>query len=237
MRNDLKFTPKQRRDLRDRLINSLERRADVWLFARRQPDHSWRTSLSPNPRRSPSSQARRASARPRGWWRIIQEAIKLVGNDDLGNKTRLLYKKVIARFVAELERRRPAGPRSPGAPDQDLGPIDLEFDEANRTFDTLTHRPAEGSQALSRDRRGLHGPAKERGRGDANPPAATRREGGFRTSIGRQASRRLTVDYADGCERLNREKVEMLLLALEDPPQARRRAGAGERTPPPTPRA
>ena len=37
MVNDLKFTPKQRRDLRDRLINSLERRADVWFFARRQP--------------------------------------------------------------------------------------------------------------------------------------------------------------------------------------------------------
>ena len=43
----------------------------------------------------------------------FQEAIELVGNDDLSIKTRLLYKKVIARFMAETGTPvAAAGPRT-----------------------------------------------------------------------------------------------------------------------------
>ena len=40
MTRDLSHTPKQRRDLHERLINSMERRADVFLFARGVPEAS-----------------------------------------------------------------------------------------------------------------------------------------------------------------------------------------------------
>ena len=102
-----------------------------------------------------------------------------------------------------------------GAPDEDLGPIDLEFDEANRTFDSLTtglrrdlklyRAVATACMALRRSAMGRSGPAVV----GVVPP---------KSPFTRQAVdklRSLTVEYANGCEQLNREKVEMLLLALE----------------------
>ena len=118
MDNDLKFTPKQRRDLRDRLINSLERRADVWFFASQHDDLA-RRGRGPSRIRGATPDARRgrASTRPRRSWQDFQEAIELVGNDDLSIKTRLLYKKVIARFAGRAGAQV-AGPsrraRGPG---------------------------------------------------------------------------------------------------------------------------
>src|SRR6185312_10643285 len=52
------------------------------------------------------------------------------------------------------------------------------------------------------------------GRRGLAAPASAPAKGGF----ARQAVdklRTLTIDYGDGCEQLNREKVEMLLLAFE----------------------
>src|SRR5690348_5230972 len=95
MRKDLDFNPKERRDLRERLVNSMERRADVRFFARRSPTFF-------------------AQVRPDRYQGLLakveadyQEAIEQVANDDLSTKTQLLYKKVITRCLAEMSRKSP----------------------------------------------------------------------------------------------------------------------------------
>jgi tetratricopeptide (TPR) repeat protein len=211
MVNDLKFTPKQRRDLRDRLINSLERRADVWLFASRQPP----LSAVAEPEAHPDSPTEPGIGSPSRVVRDYQDAVKLVGNDALDKKTRLLYKKVVARFAAELEPRPLKPTREPGDPDQNLGPIDLEFDEANRTFDTLTtglRRDLKLYREIAAACMALRQSAKERP-GSSVVGTMPSKDGFTRQAVDKL--RRLTVVYADGCEQLKREKVEMLLLALE----------------------
>src|SRR5262249_21379377 len=118
-----------------RLINSLERRADVYFFASGQPAPSAAAGTAARARWRPQPRVEATDASPSAVVDDFQEAIERVGNDDLSIKTRLLYKKVIARFAAELPRK-PI--RDPGASERELDQIDLEFDEANRTFDLLT---------------------------------------------------------------------------------------------------
>src|SRR4051812_49172356 len=132
MRKDLDFNPKERRDLRKRLVNSMERRADVRFFARRPP------AFFPD-------------VRPDRYLGLMtkveddyQEAIDQVANDDLPTKAQLLYKKVIARCLSEMTRPSPndaegAAPRRPA-----LGPIDIEFSEAERTYNALSPQMRKG---------------------------------------------------------------------------------------------
>ena len=63
MGNDLKFTPKQRRDLRDRLINSMERRADVRFVRAALGRGSPRGMTWLTPRPAPNSGTSRAADR------------------------------------------------------------------------------------------------------------------------------------------------------------------------------
>ena len=157
-----------------------------------------------------------------------QEAIELVGNDSLSDKVRLLYKKVIARFLAEVDNNRPIALAERVGRHKALVPIDIEFAEADRTLKTL-------STGLQNDLE-LYGaiaeacmlvrasalPRKQQGSTNAvleltnnsslavtPPPAA---------SFAPQAVeklRTLVAKNAVGCDQLIREKVEMLLLAHE----------------------
>src|SRR5262249_12496236 len=139
----------------------------------------------------------------------------LAGNDDLGTKARLLYKKVIARFVAELERGGPPRARAGAARQLEPGPIDLEYAEADRTFGGLAtglrrqlklyREPAPACMGLRRPAMGQGGPAAV----DAQPAR------GRLTPQAIEKLRALTIEYGNGCERLKRENVEILLLALE----------------------
>jgi hypothetical protein len=199
---DLKYTPKQRRDLRDRLLNSMERQVDVMLFARYEPA----APVAGNDHALPGSHSHAVTNtdEPSKVEVVFQEAIKLVGNDDLDLMVRLLYKKVIARFVAELEQGRPMPIATPGARHKSLGTIDLEFDEANRALETL-------ATARRKELKSYHEIA------DACMgvrEAATKPDGYFATPAVEKL-RTLTAEYSTRCDGMNRENVEMLLLALE----------------------
>jgi tetratricopeptide (TPR) repeat protein len=212
--HDVSFTPKQRSDLRARLINSLERRADIWFFASQQSALPLAEEDDDESRSRSEYPSDPGASIPLKVVRDFQEAIELIGNDDPSIKSRLLYKKVIARFMAELELKSLTPVPESAAWDKD-SPIDLEFAEANRTFSTL-------SVALRGDLRiyreiavacmALREAAPRSSRPkDAHPSNPKRR---FPTRAVEQL-RDLTVQYAIGCEYHNREKVEMLLLALE----------------------
>jgi hypothetical protein len=202
MKNDLTFSPKQRRDLRDRLINSMERRADVFLFASQEPVagvFGLAAAEAAAPRVAPANSDRSARIQDN-----YQDAIDLNRNDDLATKVRLLYKKVIARCVAGIDGEEPLPAATNLARHKDLAPIDFEFAEANRTFDTLSAN-LRADQLLYRM--------------IANDCMAIRA-----ATIDRDADvtervvdklRSRTIEYATGCVKLNREKVEMLLLAIE----------------------
>jgi tetratricopeptide (TPR) repeat protein len=215
MRNDLKFTPKQRHDLRDRLINSMERRADVMLFASQAPAAS---TADDDGVESGSHAKARAATSEHPASRVVddfQEAIELVGNDDLSTKVRLLYKKVIAQFVAELEEGWPAPVPTRGTRSKKLGPSDLEFAEANRTCDSLPpglRKELKLYREIADACMGLRVTAigrTSRALANSRPPQ------GWFTPQTVAKLRALTASYANGCERLNREKIEMVLLALE----------------------
>jgi tetratricopeptide (TPR) repeat protein len=212
---DLKFTPKQRYDLRVRLINSLERRADVRFFASQplEPAIADEPSTESVSRSVPKSTM--SAVIPLKVVHDFQEAIEAVGNDDLSIKTRLLYKKVIARFMAELELQPSTTVRESEAWDRDPSPIDLEFAEANRTFVTLPIKLREDLiiyREIAGACMGLHEGARGRIRPNVVDSATSER--GFPPQAVEKL-RAITVDHANGCEKLNRENVEMLLLALE----------------------
>jgi tetratricopeptide (TPR) repeat protein len=226
--NDVTFSPKQRRDLRDRLISSMERRADVFFFARQEGAKS-----------PPVSELSRIAfvAAPPSATNIddlatveddYQEAIELVGNDDLGSKVRLLFKKVIARFVAELENTGPILLAERRGRHKVLTPIDLEFAEASRTFRTLStgmQKDLELYGQIAYDCMGVRASAMASGQlgpnGKSEEVAADSHARGAAprvASFAQEAVDRLrgrTVKLATGCEKLNRDKVEMLLLAHE----------------------
>ena len=61
----------------------------------------------------------------------------MVGSDDLPTKVRLLYKKVIARFLAEVESGWRPLPVASNNGQEVLEPIEIEFDQANSALDTL----------------------------------------------------------------------------------------------------
>ncbi|GAC1472213.1 MAG: hypothetical protein NVSMB9_19200 [Isosphaeraceae bacterium] len=87
---DDKFLPKQRRDLRTRLVNSMERRADCKFFTFYWQKDPKRGVRDPDEKRAHPLQA----------YRLLSEAYKHVGADDPDTQLRLLYKKYIAHFLA-----------------------------------------------------------------------------------------------------------------------------------------
>jgi tetratricopeptide (TPR) repeat protein len=243
---DVTYTPKQRRELRERLINSMERRADVRLFA----GQDGATPPPVNELSQVASFARHPSAtntdEPTTVEEDYQEAIELVGNDDLGWKVRLLFKKVIARFVAELEDAEPIPVAQRRGRHKALTPIDLEFDEAKRTFKTLpagSQKDLELYGQIAYDCMAVRASAMPSGRSSATGKlveVAANSHPGFATPpvtffsphpVERLRAR--TVKLAADCENLTRDKVEMLLLAHEilvrmriEPDSAKRAADA-----------
>ncbi|MEA2630573.1 MAG: hypothetical protein QOE66_792, partial [Chloroflexota bacterium] len=209
MRKDLDFNPKERRDLRDRLVNSMERRADVRFFARRSPTFF-------------------RDVRPDRYLRLLasveddyQEAIEQVANDDLSTKTQLLYKKVITRCLAEIGRKPPR----PEAEAEDLAParrspapIDIEFADAERTYNALSPELKKGLKLyhqIASCCMELHqAPDDEAYLTLDSPEQAPGRAGRYAPRALAEL-RALTVRYAAQCENLHRDRVEMLLVALE----------------------
>lgn len=201
MRDDLKFQPKERKDLRVRLVNSLERRADVFFFARQPlvqdgetPRAGW--NLSPAEYRAQLNDLQRD----------YQQVIDYVENDDTTGLVPLLYKKVIVRCLADVltfQRTVPvsreiAGPTANAS--LELQPVDIEFAGAERAFLSLPHERRKGLQIyrdIAKRTMALHNAS------DASHARAV------------ADLRRLTEKYSATCESLKREHIEMLLVALE----------------------
>lgn len=214
MRKDIDFNPKERRDLRKRLVNSMERRADVRFFARRSP--TFFTEVEPD----------RYLALLAKVEDDYQDALEQVANDDLSTKTQLLYKKVVTQCLSEMGRQA-AGQRQGGEPDEGardasrrapLSPVEIEFAEAERTYNSLSpelrrglklyHEIAASCMELHKapDRDAyltLDGTSRSPGRAGRYAPRAVSE---LRTLTARQSAQ---------CESLNRDRVEMLLVALE----------------------
>ena len=208
MRNDLDFNPKERRDLRTRLVNSMERRADVRFFSRRAP--TFFQEITPERYLGLLAKVEQD----------YQEAIEQVANDDLSSKTQLLYKKVIVRCLSEMGRNSAGRDRATGVLEQrpTLAPIDIEFAESERTYNAL---PPERRKTLKLYHEiavacmDLH---KVPDRDayvtvDGADPGTSRTRRFAPRSI--EELRALTARYRAQCETLNRERVEMLLVALE----------------------
>jgi tetratricopeptide (TPR) repeat protein len=197
--NDTRFTPKQRRDLRQRLFNSMERRIDVTLFARYRPGEGDRA-------KEPGFPAGIAANddEPSRVQNDFDEAIKQVGDDDPVTRARLSYKKVVAQFVEELEQPRPTRATKPGVRRRAFGTIDMAYADANRTMGSLPSgqqrdmefyaQVAEACMTLRK--------AQVTARGDCDPQAVKK-------------LRELTVYTSRKCAKLVRDKAEMLLLAQE----------------------
>jgi tetratricopeptide (TPR) repeat protein len=202
MRDDLKFQPKERKDLRMRLVNSLERRADVFLFARqplgRDDDETSRASWSLSPAKY-RDQMKKLQ-------RDYQQVIEYVENDDALGLIPLLYKKVIVRCLTEVVDDQPAKPVSIAGvmpPDREmpeLQPVDIEFSGAERAFLSLPHERRK-SLEIYRD--------------IARRMMDLRHASGVSRARAVADMRRLTESYSAKCETLRRDHVEMLLVALE----------------------
>ncbi len=206
MRKDMDFNPKERRDLRKRMINSMERRADVRFFARRSPTFF-------------------ADSRPDLYLKLMakveddyQEAIDQVANDDLPTKAQLLYKKVIVRCLSEIARHRESGVEAPRPDRPDLAPIDIEFAEAERTYNALSPQLRKGLKlfhTVASCCMNLHKLADDEAYLAIGNSVHTP---GGRSRYAPRAVEELRTQseqYAARCETLTRERVEILLVALE----------------------
>ncbi|WP_435011551.1 hypothetical protein P12x_002866 [Tundrisphaera lichenicola] len=222
LRDDLRFGPKERRDLRERLVNSMERRADVHFFSRRSPAHFARGL---------------AKAAPGQYQTIIkrvlrdyQQAIDCLSDDDQTTRVSLLCKKVITRFLAEMatskphvctNRTPPEVPKDTGEeidPGKELKPIDIEFAEADHVFRSLSpelRKDLKIHREIAACCVKLLNPSKADGasRTDDSDDFASR-SCQFDTQAV-DGLRALTAEYAEKCKKLKRENVEMLLVALE----------------------
>lgn len=222
MGNDLNFNPKERRDLRERLINSMERRADVRFFARKSPRMALAEHVADQVKPADwEKKVREAYGELLGKAeRDYQEAIDQVANDDLSTKTRLLCKKVITHCLAEMGRdpEDREEVRNRAQAERTLEPIEIDYAEARKTYDTLPpelrkdlvlyHQIASKCMDLHKypgreAYLSVDGPAGERDKQCAYAPQVV------------AGLRALTVEYATKCETLKREFVEMLLVALE----------------------
>ena len=203
LKKDFNFNPKERRDLWERLINSMERRADVLFFAR-QPSYVAAPTLAAAVQH-PSLAARDDElAHLKAIEYDYDKALEEVRNDDLPTKTRLLYKKVITHVLGELKG---ASGRDPSIVDMARGlrgTVDIEFAEAEGTYNALPlelkkglklyHQIADCCMKIARPIR-----LKE-----ARP---------FTQAV--VELRELTIQNAAHCETIDREHVEMLLVAVE----------------------
>ena len=195
MRKDFDLDPKQRRDLAERLINSMERRADVRFFAREIRGGDGRDQL-------------------RMALDDYQRAIEQVENDDLTTKTRLLYKKVIAHVIGSLPGAGGDGAVSSAVPPPAGDPhpaartpraaIDVQFAEAEQTYRHLSHELRGDLKIYQQVASSCMKLREARRDGDAR--RASRAVGELRT---------IAAEHAKRCEKLTRDVVEMLLVAFE----------------------
>ena len=205
MKKDFNYYPKQRRDLSDRLVNSMERRADVWFFSRR-PLAADRTVMKPaSDPGSPGNGRDDDLALLEKVEKDYDEAITQVENDDPDTKIRLLYKKVIAHVIGEVRRRHPGVVRSDSSAEgSPLEAIRFVFSEAERSYSNL-------SQEMKKDLKIYHEIAAscmkmcESMRGDPTQ--------NMEHAVA--ALRGRTSEYAKTCDDLKRDHVEMLLVALQ----------------------
>ena len=225
---ELTFTPKQRRELRDRLINSMEGRADTRFYARQAvPTPTAGGELSRLASFTTGSSAPNSddSATVDDDY---EDAIELLGNDDLSTKARLLYKKVIAQFLAELENGGSFPVAGRRGSRKALTTIDLEFGEAKRTVKALPtglQRDLElygkiagacmelRDSAIARQQQVSPGTTVE-----VNPnsqhASAMPRAAFFAPQVVERL-RELVSKKAACCDKLPRDNVEMLLLVHE----------------------
>lgn len=200
MRKDFDFQPKERRDLSVRLVNSMERRADVWFFSRKPSDGGAVVEASAA---SPKTESENDD---RDLFKRIEhdygEAVSQVGNDDLSTKTRLLYKKVITHlWGGKRSSSVSAGPAD--ETEDGLSAVDAEFAEAERTYHSL-------APELSKNLKIYHETTERFTKILGAHPRGSQEE--------KQAIAELRVvtrEFAKNCEKLKRDDVEMLLVALE----------------------
>jgi tetratricopeptide (TPR) repeat protein len=201
LRDDVKLTPKKRRELRDRLVNSLERRADVRFFARQMLRHE---DDAPLP--GFNLEPRQYRKQMKNVAKQYQETIDCVDIDDTVSLIRLLYKKTIAQCLidtppvsATANKTAADNGAPPAVPDQ-LEPIDAEFATAERAFHSLSpeqRKELRIYRGIATHCRTLHeGPDKARRKALAD-------------------LRAVAAEYAARCEKLKREHVEILLVAHE----------------------
>jgi hypothetical protein len=202
MRDDLNYTKKERRDLRYRLLNSMERRADVKLFAPDEPpDRAFGTD-DPEP-----SSLARTVPKSDGPWAVaerFQEVIERVREEDPDLKVRVLCKKVIARFLAELEPGQPTGGATPTPDPASARTIDQDFAEAKHIVESMaTQRQNELKSYLevAKACMGLRQARSNQNRSFATPAV--------------EKLRAWVAENSVNCDGMKREDVEMLLLALE----------------------
>ncbi|MEJ7639345.1 MAG: hypothetical protein WKF75_15550 [Singulisphaera sp.] len=196
MYNDLKFTPSSDATCRP-APQQHGRQADV-MFLR-----GTRGRIAPPKTPRPGTGPRRAPNRLR-WWRTISRRPSSWSATTTWSKDQVALQKVIARSAAQLERGEwPVLPREPRH--DDFTPIDFEFAEAVRTLGTLP-------TGLRKEMKDYHEIAEAcMGLRDAGT-------GNDGRQFSPQTVEKLRVwatNRANGCDRLSREKVEMLLLALE----------------------
>jgi tetratricopeptide (TPR) repeat protein len=202
MRKDFNFYPKERRDLNKRLVNSMERRADVWFFSRRSTVRDNVIGVGDEPAITDAS-ADEDTDVLRRVERDYQEAITQVENDDLSTKARLLYKKVITHLRGSGSKSSVAEDRTATRDGDALTTVDTEFAEAERTYNSL-------APELRKELKIYH---ELTGR-------CMRIYGSHRISPLERTQaiaelRVLTGERARKCETLKRDDVEMLLVALE----------------------
>ncbi len=148
-----------------------------------------------------------------------QEAIEQVANDDLSSKAQLLYKKVIVRCLTEMGRYSSRRDQAKDVLDRPtLAPIDIEFAESERTYNALPperRKPLKFYHEIALACMDLH-KAPDRDAYvtvDGVDPGTSRSRRYAPRSI--EELRTLTSRYSAQCETLHRDRVEMLLVALE----------------------
>lgn len=192
MSTNTSFDPKQRQDLSERLRNSMQRRADVLFFAR------------PMLTRMPREEVEKVFDRIQ---RDYQDAIDFSGNAEPALTVQLLYQKVIAQFLAELEL--PAdSPPTHGDPAVRRELIELDFATAERIYNGLfadLKKDVELYQKVAAACMELRSNRVEPPKGSSirfDPQAVAK----FREYVVAKSLR---------CEEMRRDLVEMLLVSFE----------------------
>jgi tetratricopeptide (TPR) repeat protein len=199
LRKDRAFTPKERHDLWDRLVNSLERKADIWLFAR-TPEYLHIAASASDAKGLPRDE----QALLKEVECAYQDAIDEVGNEEPVIKTRLLYKKVMAHLLGTLGNSVVSDPKSADVGKGMREPVDIEFREAERTFVALTPELRANLklyQQVASAFMDIHRFSRE-----ADGQCPTQHVAKLRS---------ITKEYVTGNHPLDRDQIETLLVATE----------------------